>query len=191
MAVEQVYDGALSVSAASVCTALFDCEGQSGSHADVKAADALIDRALHLFPAKQLQKALALVDQVRTWPTGLALPPRLTTPPGSRHLRGRGGEPAHAVSGARVCVPAPLARGLSLVPRLAQVKGHKAGEVHTCLGGHFCSCHAFFYDVVNKSNQLLCKHLVAAQFARVLQRCRTVYVADVVFCSLLEAGVTL
>ena len=81
--------------------------------------------------------------------------------------------------------------GRSLVPPLSQVKGHKPGEVHTCLGGHFCSCHAFFYDVVNKSNQLLCKHLVAAQFARVLQRCRTVYVADVVFCNLLEAGVAL
>jgi hypothetical protein len=66
MAVDQVSDGALSVSAASVCAALFD--GQASSLADVKAADALIDRALHLFPAKQLQKALALVDQVRTWP---------------------------------------------------------------------------------------------------------------------------
>jgi predicted nucleic acid-binding Zn finger protein len=68
------------------------------------------------------------------------------------------------------------------------VKGHKGREVYTCLGGHFCSCHAFFYDVVNKANALVCKHLLAAQFARVLQRHRTIYVSDVVFASIAETA---
>lgn len=41
--------------------ALFASEA---SCTDIQAADALITRALHLLPAKQLQKALVLVDQV-------------------------------------------------------------------------------------------------------------------------------
>lgn len=57
-----------------------------------------------------------------------------------------------------------------------------------CLGGHFCSCHAFFYDVVSKSNALMCKHLLAAQFARALQRHRTVIVSDCLFAAIAETN---
>jgi predicted nucleic acid-binding Zn finger protein len=68
---------------------------------------------------------------------------------------------------------------------LLQVKGGKPGEVYTVHPGHFCSCTAFFYDVVSKQNQLVCKHMLAAQFARKLKRTRTLIISDVELCDLL------
>jgi hypothetical protein len=69
-----------------------------------------------------------------------------------------------------------------------QVKGHTAGEVHTCFPGHYCCCQAFFFDVVSKAEEPYCKHQLAALVAHALRLCATFVVSDTEFARLLEAG---
>lgn len=70
---------------------------------------------------------------------------------------------------------------------MPQVRGHGAGEVYTCFPGHFCGCHAFFFDVVSKGEQT-CKHMLAALLAQALGRCNVFVVSDVEHARLLEVG---
>ncbi|KAL8540442.1 hypothetical protein ACS0TY_001877 [Phlomoides rotata] len=38
-------------------------------------------------------------------------------------------------------------------------------EEYLCFPQHYCSCYSFFYDVVNKGEELCCKHQLAARLA--------------------------
>uniref|UniRef100_UPI00358EC6AD zinc finger SWIM domain-containing protein 7 n=1 Tax=Myxine glutinosa TaxID=7769 RepID=UPI00358EC6AD len=59
-----------------------------------------------------------------------------------------------------------------------QVLG-RSGAVYTCLANSlYCSCPAFFYSVVRKSDVLLCKHLLAAHVSEALGQCTEVLVSD-------------
>ncbi|KAL3675502.1 hypothetical protein R1sor_025450 [Riccia sorocarpa] len=51
-----------------------------------------------------------------------------------------------------------------------QVMGNpKEHQHYVCFPDHFCSCHAFFYDIVSRGHQLCCKHQLAARLASALQ----------------------
>merc|ERR1719359_1498111 len=56
---------------------------------------------------------------------------------------------------------------------------------HTVFPEHFCTCHAFFYDVVARGEPALCKHQIAAQAARVLRSCVTLIVPDTLLAQIL------
>ncbi|KAI4367584.1 hypothetical protein MLD38_023306 [Melastoma candidum] len=43
---------------------------------------------------------------------------------------------------------------------------------------HYCGCYSFFYDVVNRGEQLCCKHQLAARLASSLGSCAVVNVPD-------------
>jgi len=55
--------------------------------------------------------------------------------------------------------------------------GHRP-QSHLVFPEHFCTCHAFFYDVVARGEAALCKHQIAAQTAAALGSCVTVVVPD-------------
>ncbi|KAI3509484.1 hypothetical protein L1887_24789 [Cichorium endivia] len=38
-------------------------------------------------------------------------------------------------------------------------------EEYLCFPEHYCACYSFFYDIVNKGEQLCCKHQLAARLA--------------------------
>eukprot|EP00803_Ostreobium_quekettii_P006175 evm.model.scf_450.6 EVM.evm.TU.scf_450.6 scf_450:67200-68896(+) len=54
--------------------------------------------------------------------------------------------------------------------RVFQVRGKSAADCYTVFPSHYCSCHAFFYEV--------CKHQLAARLADVLKRCNITVVED-------------
>ncbi|KAG0563413.1 hypothetical protein M758_8G028000 [Ceratodon purpureus] len=56
---------------------------------------------------------------------------------------------------------------------------------YLCFPEHFCSCQSFFFDVVSRSDQLCCKHQLAAKLASSLHRCRDVTVSDAELAHLL------
>ncbi|KAK9841789.1 hypothetical protein WJX81_003142 [Elliptochloris bilobata] len=68
-----------------------------------------------------------------------------------------------------------------------QVKGKTAAEPYTVFPLDYCSCHAFLYDVVGHggSEQVLCKHQLAARIASALRRCPTIVVPDTALVQLL------
>ncbi|CAI9104315.1 OLC1v1002959C1 [Oldenlandia corymbosa var. corymbosa] len=38
-------------------------------------------------------------------------------------------------------------------------------EEYLCFPEHYCACYSFFYDIVNRGEQLCCKHQLAARLA--------------------------
>ncbi|KAL7591494.1 uncharacterized protein LOC111904249 [Lactuca sativa] len=60
-----------------------------------------------------------------------------------------------------------------------QITGEsKKKEEYLCFPEHYCACYSFFYDIVNKREQLCCKHQLAARLAVSLGTCVDVKVSD-------------
>ncbi|XP_047323456.1 zinc finger SWIM domain-containing protein 7 isoform X2 [Impatiens glandulifera] len=60
-----------------------------------------------------------------------------------------------------------------------QVMGEsRRKEEYFCFPEHFCACYSYFYDVVNRGEQLCCKHQLAARLAEALGTCVEVKVPD-------------
>ncbi|XP_021763243.1 zinc finger SWIM domain-containing protein 7-like [Chenopodium quinoa] len=51
-------------------------------------------------------------------------------------------------------------------------------EEYLCFAEHYCGCYSFFYDIVNRGEQLCCKHQLAARLAASLGACIEVKVSD-------------
>jgi len=187
------YSSGGSLSVASVANAVFDS-------ASADAVDELLNKALYLFTPKQLQKALALVDQASSLSVFACV--------SSAHGCVRQGgvtcvvaeasrrtlcqvscaapllrrSPPHARSGQR-----PQAwRGLHLLPwpflQLPRL------PIRRRLQG-WSTQRAFSRERLATTDcAAQCKHMLAAQFARALERSRVVVVADVELATLLEMG---
>lgn len=62
--------------------------------------------------------------------------------------------------------------------RVYQVLG-SSGKTYTCLAScHYCSCPAFAFSVLQKSDSLLCKHLLAVYLSQVMRTCQQLSVSD-------------
>lgn len=62
--------------------------------------------------------------------------------------------------------------------RVYQVLG-SSGKTYICLAScHFCSCPAFAFSVLRKSDSLLCKHLLAVYLSQVMRTCQQLSVSD-------------
>ncbi|EDM04700.1 rCG32834 [Rattus norvegicus] len=62
--------------------------------------------------------------------------------------------------------------------RVYQVLG-SSGTTYTCLAScHYCSCPAFSFSVLRKSDSLLCKHLLAIYLSQLLRNCQQLSVSD-------------
>ncbi|XP_008060801.2 zinc finger SWIM domain-containing protein 7 [Carlito syrichta] len=62
--------------------------------------------------------------------------------------------------------------------RVYQVLG-SSGKTYTCLAScHYCSCPAFAFSVLRKSDSLLCKHLLAIYLSQVTRTCQQLNVSD-------------
>ncbi|XP_031261177.1 zinc finger SWIM domain-containing protein 7 isoform X4 [Pistacia vera] len=60
-----------------------------------------------------------------------------------------------------------------------QVMGEsRRKEEYYCFAEHYCACYSFFYDIVNKGEQLFCKHQLAARLAAALGACIEIKVSD-------------
>ncbi|XP_058190268.1 uncharacterized protein LOC131307659 [Rhododendron vialii] len=60
-----------------------------------------------------------------------------------------------------------------------QVMGEsRTKEEYFCFAEHYCACYSFFYDIVNRGEQLCCKHQLAARLAASLGACIDVKVSD-------------
>ncbi|KAF5911925.1 hypothetical protein HPG69_015903, partial [Diceros bicornis minor] len=54
-----------------------------------------------------------------------------------------------------------------------------SGKTYTCLAScHYCSCPAFTFSVLRKSDSLLCKHLLAVYLSQVMRTCQQLSVSD-------------
>ncbi|KAI3413123.1 uncharacterized protein J3R85_016485, partial [Psidium guajava] len=51
-------------------------------------------------------------------------------------------------------------------------------EEYLCFPEHYCGCYSFFYDIVNRGEQLCCKHQLAARLAASVGTCTEVRVSD-------------
>ncbi|KGN52782.1 zinc finger SWIM domain-containing protein 7 isoform X1 [Cucumis sativus] len=51
-------------------------------------------------------------------------------------------------------------------------------EEYLCFPENFCACYSFFYDIVNRGEQLCCKHQLAARLAASVGACIEVKVSD-------------
>ncbi|XP_050209032.1 uncharacterized protein LOC126659742 [Mercurialis annua] len=51
-------------------------------------------------------------------------------------------------------------------------------EEYFCFPEHYCGCYSFFYDIVNRAEQLCCKHQLAARLAAALGICINVSMSD-------------
>ncbi|KAK1439960.1 hypothetical protein QVD17_05785 [Tagetes erecta] len=51
-------------------------------------------------------------------------------------------------------------------------------EEYMCFPEHYCACYSFFYDIVNRGEQLCCKHQLAARVADSLGTYVDVKVSD-------------
>ena len=69
--------------------------------------------------------------------------------------------------------------------RAWQVQG-QASEAYAVHPGHYCSCQAFFFDVISKAEASCCKHQLAARLAQALGRVRVTPVTDLVLAELLQ-----
>ncbi|XP_005870254.2 PREDICTED: zinc finger SWIM domain-containing protein 7 [Myotis brandtii] len=59
-----------------------------------------------------------------------------------------------------------------------QVLG-SSGKTYTCLAScHYCSCPAFAFSVLRKSDSLLCKHLLAVYLSQIMGTCQQLSVSD-------------
>ncbi|XP_006875985.1 PREDICTED: zinc finger SWIM domain-containing protein 7 [Chrysochloris asiatica] len=62
--------------------------------------------------------------------------------------------------------------------RVYQVLG-SSGKTYICLVScHYCSCPAFAFSVLRKSDRLLCKHLLAVYLCQVMGTCQQLSVSD-------------
>ncbi|KAM5273557.1 zinc finger SWIM domain-containing protein 7 [Ctenodactylus gundi] len=62
--------------------------------------------------------------------------------------------------------------------RVYQVLG-SSGKTYTCLAScHYCSCPAFAFSVLRKSDSLLCKHLLAVYLSQIMRSCQQISVTD-------------
>ncbi|OIT03141.1 PREDICTED: zinc finger SWIM domain-containing protein 7 [Nicotiana attenuata] len=60
-----------------------------------------------------------------------------------------------------------------------QVVGEsKRKEEYLCFPEHYCACYSFFYDIVNRGEQLSCKHQLAARLASSLGACVDFTISD-------------
>lgn len=59
-------------------------------------------------------------------------------------------------------------------------------EEYFCFAENYCACYSFFYDIVNRGEQLCCKHQLAARLAGSLGACVEVKVSDVQLALLLS-----
>ncbi|KAK7259896.1 hypothetical protein RIF29_25511 [Crotalaria pallida] len=60
-----------------------------------------------------------------------------------------------------------------------QVTGEsRRKDQYVCFPENFCACYSFFYDVVNRGEQLCCKHQIAVRLATSLGACIEVKVSD-------------
>ncbi|XP_021911242.1 zinc finger SWIM domain-containing protein 7 isoform X2 [Carica papaya] len=68
---------------------------------------------------------------------------------------------------------------IKLLKNIDKVVGEsRRKEEYPCFAENYCGCYSFFYDVVNKGEQLCCKHQLAARFAASLGVCIEVKVSD-------------
>ncbi|CAO2824359.1 unnamed protein product [Amaranthus hypochondriacus] len=51
-------------------------------------------------------------------------------------------------------------------------------EEYLCFAENYCGCYSFFYDIVNRGEQLCCKHQLAARLASCLGVCIEVKLPD-------------
>ncbi|CAD5185092.1 unnamed protein product [Musa acuminata subsp. burmannicoides] len=75
--------------------------------------------------------------------------------------------------GVRKVSAAPSGRSFFLV-----VGESKRKEEYICFPEHHCTCYSFFYDVVNRGEQLCCKHQIAARLAEAVGEVVEVEVSD-------------
>ncbi|XP_010936541.1 uncharacterized protein [Elaeis guineensis] len=75
--------------------------------------------------------------------------------------------------GVRRVSGAPSGRSLFLV-----VGESKRKEEYICFPEHHCTCYSFFYDIVNRGEQLCCKHQIAARLAEAVGALAEVEVSD-------------
>ncbi|KAF4382349.1 hypothetical protein G4B88_011301 [Cannabis sativa] len=69
--------------------------------------------------------------------------------------------------------------GLPSGRSIFQVMGEsKRKEEYFCFPEHFCACYSFFFDIVNRGEQLCCKHQLASRLASSLGICIEVKVSD-------------
>uniref|UniRef100_A0A803QVZ9 SWIM-type domain-containing protein n=2 Tax=Cannabis sativa TaxID=3483 RepID=A0A803QVZ9_CANSA len=69
--------------------------------------------------------------------------------------------------------------GLPSGRSIFQVMGEsKRKEEYFCFPEHFCACYSFFFDIVNRGEQLCCKHQLASRLAVSLGICIEVKVSD-------------
>lgn len=58
-------------------------------------------------------------------------------------------------------------------------RNRKSGqETYVCFPKHYCSCYAFFYDVVGRGEHICCKHQLAARIAHATNQCGQTTVTD-------------
>uniref|UniRef100_A0A8D2PQD9 Zinc finger SWIM-type containing 7 n=1 Tax=Zosterops lateralis melanops TaxID=1220523 RepID=A0A8D2PQD9_ZOSLA len=61
---------------------------------------------------------------------------------------------------------------------LYQVLG-SSGKLYTCYSScHFCTCPAFGFSVLQKSESLLCKHILAVYLSRAMGACQELAVSE-------------
>lgn len=71
---------------------------------------------------------------------------------------------------------------------LYRVRGSSARSYTCFLSSSYCNCPSFVYAVLVKEDSLVCKHTLAVQIARAMNRCRELEVSDVEFAELLSGG---
>ncbi|XP_074559244.1 uncharacterized protein LOC141815230 isoform X1 [Curcuma longa] len=75
--------------------------------------------------------------------------------------------------GVRKLSATPSGRSLFLV-----VGESRRKEEYICFPEHHCTCYSFFYDVVNRGEQLCCKHQIAARLAEAVGQLDELEVSD-------------
>ncbi|WOL01689.1 zinc finger SWIM domain-containing protein 7 isoform X1 [Canna indica] len=75
--------------------------------------------------------------------------------------------------GVRKVSASPSGRSLFLV-----IGESRRKEEYICFPEHHCTCYSFFYDVVNRGEQLCCKHQIAARLAEAVGQFEEVEVSD-------------
>ncbi|XP_011830682.1 PREDICTED: zinc finger SWIM domain-containing protein 7 [Mandrillus leucophaeus] len=69
-------------------------------------------------------------------------------------------------------------RNLHTCCEIPKVLG-SSGKTYTCLAScHYCSCPAFAFSVLRKSDSILCKHLLAVYLSQVMRTCQQLSVSD-------------
>ncbi|KAM9218324.1 zinc finger SWIM domain-containing protein 7 isoform 7-T7 [Leptosomus discolor] len=89
-----------------------------------------------------------------------------------------------------------VAAGAAMVPQLAlparrdtttKVLG-SSGKLYTCYSScHFCTCPAFGFTVLQKSESLLCKHILAVYLSQAMGACQELSVSEEQLTSILLA----